>query len=210
LSDRKPGRRPLNWADDVRSLVDALGLERFAILGWSAGAPHALACGYALSDRVMAIGLASPAGGWFIGPGATRHVSAESRSLTTPARFAPGARRLALARLRRRLLRSPQRAVEERIRRLPAKDQATLADPAVRQLLIETVGEGFRQGIWGMYDDTLAVSRPWGFEPSAVQTPVWIWQGDADTTVQPPLAHELAGKLPTSNFSLRAGEGPFL
>jgi pimeloyl-ACP methyl ester carboxylesterase len=80
----------------------------------------------------------------------------------------------------------------------------------VRRLLIETVGEGFRQGIWGVYDDTLAVARPWGFEPGAVQTPVWIWQGDADTSVLPALAQELAGKLPHCNFTLLPGEGHFL
>ena len=210
LSDRKPGRRPIDWADDVRALADALDVDRFAIVAWSAGAPHALACGYALSDRVLAIGLASPAGGWFIGPGATKHVSAESRGLTTLARFAPWALRPALAQLRRSLLRAPRRVIENQILRLPAKDQATLADPAVRRLLIETAGEGFRQGIWGVYDDTLAVARPWGFEPGAVQTPVWIWQGDADTSVLPALAQELAGKLPHCSFSLLPGEGHFL
>jgi pimeloyl-ACP methyl ester carboxylesterase len=210
LSDRKPGRRPLDWADDVQALADALDLDRFVILAWSAGAPHALACGYALSQRVLAIGLASPAGGWFLGPGATRHISAESRSLTTLARIAPWALRLSLAQLRRRVLRSPRRVVENQLRRLPAKDQTALADPAVRQLLIETVGEGFRQGVWGVYDDTLAVARPWGFEPSAGRTPVWIWQGDADTTVLPALAQELAGKLSHCTFALLPGEGHFL
>jgi pimeloyl-ACP methyl ester carboxylesterase len=210
LSDRKPGRRPIDWPNDVQALADALGLERFAIVGWSAGAPHALACAYALPDRVLAIGLASPAGGWFIGPGATRNISAESRGLNTLARFAPWALRLALAQLRWRLLRSPRHVIENQIRRLPAKDQATLADPAVRRLLIETIGEGFRQGIWGVYDDTLAVAYPWGFEPGAVQTPVWIWQGDADTSVLPALAQELARKLPHCSFSLLPGEGHFL
>jgi pimeloyl-ACP methyl ester carboxylesterase len=210
LSDRKPGRRPIDWPGDVRALADALALQRFAVVGWSAGAPHALACGHALPDRVWAIGLASPAGGWFIGPGATRHVSAESRGLTTLTRVAPWALRLALAQVRRRVLRDPRRAVEDQIRQLPAKDQATLADPAVRRLLIETLGEGFRHGIWGVYDDTLAVARPWGFAPGAVQTPVWIWQGDADTSVLPALAQELAGKLPHCTFTLLPGEGHFL
>jgi pimeloyl-ACP methyl ester carboxylesterase len=80
----------------------------------------------------------------------------------------------------------------------------------VRKLLMETLGEGFRQGIWGVYDDTFAVARPWGFEPRAVQTPVWIWQGDADTTVLPALAQELAGQLPHCTFALLPGEGHFL
>jgi pimeloyl-ACP methyl ester carboxylesterase len=210
LSDRKAGRRPIDWADDVRALADALTLPRVAIVAWSAGAPHALACGYTLPDRVLAIGLASPMGRWFIGPGATHSVSAESRGLTTLARFAPWALRLTLARLRQRLLRAPRRVIEDQLDQLPAKDQRTLADPVVRQLLIETVDEGFRQGAWGVYDDTLAVAYPWGFDPHAVQTPVWIWQGDADTSVLPALAGELAGALPRCTFTLLPGEGHFL
>lgn len=210
LSDRKRGRRPVDWADDVRALADALDLDCFGILAWSAGAPHALACGYALPDRVLAIGLASPAGGWYIGPGATRHISAELRSLITLARFAPWALQLALAQLRWQALRLPRRVVEDQICRLPTKGQATLADPAVRQLLIETLGEGFRQGIWGVYDDTLAVARPWGFEPRWVETPAWIWQGDAVTTAPPALARELADTLPQCSFSLLPGEGHLL
>jgi pimeloyl-ACP methyl ester carboxylesterase len=210
LSDRKRGRRPVDWADDMRALADALGLERFAIVAWSAGAPHALACGFALPERVLALGLANPAGRWFIGPGASRQISAESRALTTLARITPWTLRLALAQLRRRLLRSPQRTIEDRIRRLPRRDQETLADPVLRRLLIETAGEGFRQGIWGVYDDTLAVAYPWGFEPSAVRTPTWIWQGDADTTVLPALAQELAVTLPECVFSLLPDEGHFL
>jgi hypothetical protein len=58
-----------------------------------------------------------------------------------------------------------------------------------------------------VYDDALAVARPWGFAPGAVQTPVWIWQGDADTSVLPALAQELAGQLPHCSFTLLPGEG---
>jgi pimeloyl-ACP methyl ester carboxylesterase len=43
-----------------------------------------------------------------------------------------------------------------------------------------------------------------------VQTPVWIWQDDADTSVLPTMAEELAGKLPHCSFSLLPGEGHFL
>jgi pimeloyl-ACP methyl ester carboxylesterase len=42
LSDRAPGRHLLDWANDIQMLAEALHLTRFAILGWSAGAPHAL------------------------------------------------------------------------------------------------------------------------------------------------------------------------
>ena len=100
--------------------------------------------------------------------------------------------------------------IEDQLRQLPPTDQATLADPLLRRRLIETAGEAFRQGVGGVYDDTLAVARPWGFLPDAVETPAWLWQGDADTSVLPALAEELARKLPHCRAIVLHGEGHFL
>jgi pimeloyl-ACP methyl ester carboxylesterase len=210
LSDRVPGRRLLDWATDIEMLADVLHLSRFAILGWSAGAPHALACASLVPDRVVALGLASPMGGWFVGPGATRHISQEALGMTMLVRIAPWALRPAFKLLQWRMVHNPGRLVEEQLRRLPATDQATLADPLVRYMLRETLGEAFRGGVGGVFDDTLAVARPWGFAPEAITIPTWVWQGDADTTVLPELAEELARKLPQCQVTRLSGEGHFL
>jgi pimeloyl-ACP methyl ester carboxylesterase len=61
-STRHPGYSMADTADDVRSIADALGLDRLAVWGMSGGGPHALACAALLGDRVAAVGvLASPA-----------------------------------------------------------------------------------------------------------------------------------------------------
>src|SRR5947209_134625 len=51
-SDRHAGRRVADAAQDIATIADSLGLDRFAVTGASGGAPHALACGALLSDRV--------------------------------------------------------------------------------------------------------------------------------------------------------------
>jgi pimeloyl-ACP methyl ester carboxylesterase len=51
-SDTHPGRTVASHATDVRQLADALGWGRFSILGVSAGAPYALACAWAMGERV--------------------------------------------------------------------------------------------------------------------------------------------------------------
>jgi pimeloyl-ACP methyl ester carboxylesterase len=50
-STPSPGRRVADVAADVRTVLDAVGAERFVTLGWSGGGPHALACGALLRDR---------------------------------------------------------------------------------------------------------------------------------------------------------------
>jgi pimeloyl-ACP methyl ester carboxylesterase len=57
VSDSKPGRRLLDWPSDVEVFADAFGLDRFSVVGFSGGAPYALACGYALPGRVTLVGL---------------------------------------------------------------------------------------------------------------------------------------------------------
>src|SRR5204862_12764 len=57
-SDPSPGRRVLDWADDVAALADRLELDRFAVLGHSGGGPFAAACAHRLPDRVSALGIA--------------------------------------------------------------------------------------------------------------------------------------------------------
>jgi pimeloyl-ACP methyl ester carboxylesterase len=59
-SDPSPGRTVADYAADVEELADALGVERFSVIGVSAGGPFALACAWALPDRVVAAAAASP------------------------------------------------------------------------------------------------------------------------------------------------------
>jgi pimeloyl-ACP methyl ester carboxylesterase len=59
LSDRARRWSLARWARDVEQLADALELGRFALLGWSAGGPHALAAAAALPDRVTRVVVAA-------------------------------------------------------------------------------------------------------------------------------------------------------
>ena len=53
LSTRRPGRRVADIVDDVATIADALGIDRFAVTGRSGGGPHTLACAALLGDRVL-------------------------------------------------------------------------------------------------------------------------------------------------------------
>lgn len=59
LSDFQTGRRLVDWPDDVVQLADALGFERFAVAGNSAGGPYAAACAYKIPDRLTHTGIVS-------------------------------------------------------------------------------------------------------------------------------------------------------
>ena len=61
-SDLVAERGLMDWPTDVEELAEALSLDRFAVLGWSAGGPYALACARALAERVTTTVVVSGAG----------------------------------------------------------------------------------------------------------------------------------------------------
>src|SRR5437764_785955 len=50
-----PGRDVASAAADVAGIADALGIDRFAVMGHSGGGPHALACAALAPDRVQCV-----------------------------------------------------------------------------------------------------------------------------------------------------------
>jgi pimeloyl-ACP methyl ester carboxylesterase len=90
-SSPHPGRSVADCATDVRAIVDALQIERFAVWGISGGAPHSLACASLLSHRVVAAAtLASAAPfdandlDWFAGAG-QENIDDDRLTLSDPA-----------------------------------------------------------------------------------------------------------------------------
>jgi pimeloyl-ACP methyl ester carboxylesterase len=61
-SDSSPGRTVLDFARDIGEVMSILGYPRFSVVGVSAGAPYALACGWALAERLVALAAVSPLG----------------------------------------------------------------------------------------------------------------------------------------------------
>ncbi len=97
ISTRRPGMRIADVFADTRVLVDALGLERFALLGWSAGGPYTLACAHGFGDRVSAVATVGGAGPLDT-TALVRGLGLDAdRLLFTLARFAPLLARLPLA-----------------------------------------------------------------------------------------------------------------
>ncbi|UNI19594.1 hypothetical protein JDV02_005774 [Purpureocillium takamizusanense] len=89
LSSPQPGRRIIDWADDVRSFAGGNGLDRFAVLGTSGGGPYALACAYALPRKMVAgVGLFASGPPWEAG---AHHMSRTRRAARSIAMRTPGA-----------------------------------------------------------------------------------------------------------------------
>jgi pimeloyl-ACP methyl ester carboxylesterase len=209
LSDRLPARQLLDWPGDVRELADALGLERFSIVGWSGGGPYALACGYALPDRVDGIALVS-APAPLAGSTDPAYLRRFDRSAARAADRAPWVIRLALWHWGRAQRRDAARFFEESVAEMCEADQEVLSEPELRGRMIANSDELYRQGGLGMYDEALVLARPWGFELSDLSVPVTMWHGARDSTVPTGMATHLEQSIPGARLRLYEDEGHHL
>jgi pimeloyl-ACP methyl ester carboxylesterase len=206
LSSPSPGRVPLDWASDVAGLADALGLERFAVLGYSSGAKYALACAHTLSERVIASALVSGSGppempGWDEGM-----IPAERLVQWASLHAEPLARACwaLLGALARRL---PGPVMEGFARSLDGPDRELADEARVRDALLVSLVEGLRQGGAATVEDYAIEGRGWGFDLASIELPVMLSHGDRDEEV--PLAHArwMADQIPRATLEVVEGAG---
>ncbi len=208
LSDPQPGRTLLDWPKDVVVLADALGVERFAVLGVSGGGPYALACAYALPGRITAVsvvcGLAP-----LTAPGILTHANWLARISFLLARRAPPVLKV----FHTLIILGVMRAHPERVLRWMAgksvADRKLLDREDILDGIAASVRESFRQGAGGATAEFPLYARDCGFSLNEIRVPVHIWQGDADTTVPVGHARYLADALPDARLTVVPGEGHF-
>lgn len=204
----QPGRRLTDWADDVRQLADALGINRFLVAGFSGGGPHALAVAHGLPGRVIAAGSISGAGP-IDTPRAVTGMNHANRLIFCLARTAP----LGLWPLAAQHARATKRHAAKvfdkaaRNRSLPEADRAAMASPRMRELDTMAAPEPFRQGVRGFIHDVRLCVQPWGFDPATIRPPVFLWHGDQDANVPVAMARQLAARIPGARLTVYPGEG---
>ncbi|HWF75452.1 MAG TPA: alpha/beta fold hydrolase [Solirubrobacteraceae bacterium] len=205
-SDPAPGRTVLDFAADVRELVDELEIDRLKVVGVSAGGPYALAVARELSDRVDRVAVCSslsPLCAPHRTPGMWRRIRLALSVLARAPGTCAAVGDLAVPAIRRH----PE---------LLSRVIAAHAAPGERQLLqradecsaastsfLDAASEGVR----GMIEDYLVYSSPWGFEPTEVSTPAHLWHGLEDPLVPVDHALQLAISLPRCRVFLDADEG---
>jgi pimeloyl-ACP methyl ester carboxylesterase len=190
-STPQPGRTIGSAGPDMAQVADALGLDRFAVMGSSSGGSHALACAALLPDRVTGVAcfaaIAPFTGGddWFAGMAND------------------GALRAAVAGREARWRYGEENEFD------PAT--FTAADFDALSGMWEEMGvdaqRADRDGPDGQVDDDVALVTPWGVDLTSVAAPVLLVQGGTDRIAPRSHAEQLASALAASELWLRPDDG---
>ncbi|GAC1485342.1 MAG: alpha/beta hydrolase [Candidatus Dormibacteria bacterium] len=207
-STPKPGRTIADGAADVRTIAEALGIDRFAVWGISGGGPHALGCAALLGDRAVAVAsLASPAPygaaglDYFAGMG-EMNVDDIKLYLNDPE-----AAREKTEADREGMMTATPAAIREFMQSLLSPVDAAVLSGEYAEHMARNIRDGLAPGIQGWWDDGCAWLKPWGFELESIRVPLTLWHGRQDRFV--PFSHGewLARTIPGVEAHLSDDDG---
>jgi pimeloyl-ACP methyl ester carboxylesterase len=210
-SDVLPRRTYADWPSDVVELADAIGVERFGAVGWSAGGHYAAACAALIPGRLTSVGIgANPTLSQFNlaeNPTAYQELGDSERRLFELARQDPDAAANAWAEDEREWVQTLRERPETLIDRLPEADRSYFDDPEVRRSFLDAVGESVRQGPEAFAWEAIDVFLPWGFRLADITIEVDVFYGQQDAWVERRHIDFIVNTLPHARLTVWSDTG---
>ena len=197
---------------DVDSLADHLGIDRFAILGWSGGGVFALAyLAYHPERATKAVIAGSPALPFEV---STAHNMPLARYIMT----IPFLGVFAMKRMSNQVLRAngniaaflASRQGKQMLHACSRSDLKFFSDPAWMKLMYQAMAEAFRQssGVKAVLAEHQTFMKPWTFSFSRIPgSKLVIWHGSDDKTCRVANAYSISKNVVGSQLEVFEGAG---
>ncbi len=210
LSTFQKEREILDFVDDVVALADSLDIEKFLVLGVSAGAPYALACIYKIPHRVISCGLLSAVAPVFTF--GMESMARKSQMFILLAQKVPWLVKYMFWFLHGRLSQDDAKRdqfLESIMFALDVVDKKLIDTVSAKRVLVETFRESYKQGSKGVaYDGILAFTKPWGFTLEEIDfSPIHLWHGGKDTGIPLIMIESMKKKLVGATLKTYPNEG---
>lgn len=205
-SDFQPDRGFSDWVNDVVFLADALGLDKFSLLGISGGGGYVAACAAKIPKRLHAAIIVS--GGWRIDEmNKNEDLPTMNRLIWFLAKRIPVLHLVWLKLMQQSFKGSPEKMLATYKNRLPPVDYAVLEQPGRMKTLCEITLESMREGAKGISWDLRLYVREWDFSLDEIQMPLTLFHGEQDMNVPIAFVKRSVETLPTAQLVTYPDEG---
>jgi pimeloyl-ACP methyl ester carboxylesterase len=206
ISDRNEGRSVASNNDDIRELLDSLGIREFVSIGWSGGGPHALSTttmhGSKGAITLAGVGAFGAADLDFLAGMGPENEEEFGEALKGEAAISAWMDANAVA-----FKDVTDVDIREALGGLIGDADKKALDGVIADEYATATRKGLAVSFDGWIDDDIAFIQPWGFELSEIKVPVRIWQGDQDLMVPHAHSYWLEKHIPTGELTFIPGHG---
>ncbi|KGM46293.1 alpha/beta hydrolase [Neobacillus niacini] len=212
LSDPKPNRTLLDWADDINEAADFLKLDKFSIIGVSGGGAFAASCAYKLSERLQSVSLVASTTPFVNGKSPKGTMTANKIAFFL-ARKAPWLVKASYRITKRLLEEQPEKFMKQNKKgnkHLHEWDRQFLqTDEQLKGLMLH-LGEAFRISVDECVNEPVLLTKPWGFSFKDITVPIDVWHGVEDRMAPAAEMRKIASAIPICYTHFIAEAGHFL
>jgi pimeloyl-ACP methyl ester carboxylesterase len=214
LSTFAPNRRVSDFAADISFLANHLGIEKFALLGFSGGAHYVITCAALLADRVTRAVAIS---------GLSLPVDTSEMSRMNKLFFTLGTLPIVGTWLQKKqrdmilkMAKDPDAFMESEqgrkmLENVPKEEAKLFLDSELRDVFFRSSAETYRQGpagIRAMIQEAKLMKKGWEVDLSRIPSDlVYIWHGAADKNAPVSNAYKNAKAIPGAHLEIFEGGG---
>ena len=204
-SDRHKNRSFIDWTKDTIALADHLGIDKFAILGYSGGAPYTLACALKIPDRLLSAVIVAGAG-QMNQPEVWNNLGLKHRIFWKVADKFPFLLPIMLKKMRNYREMSDEAILARFEQNMPKADFETFKQNNRLALSKRGVEETFRD-MNGVAMDVRLPIRPLGFELGMIRFPITFFHGKEDRTVPIQVVEWMVPRIPHARLVTYPDDG---
>ena len=203
-----PNRKLLDYPEDIVEFADALGIDKFGVIGWSGGGAHTTVCAYAIPERLTFNILLC---------GYTNFVELPDAICLLKNRFDqesvvlfkkhPLMFRIFFGLMHLGIKYFPESYYLEILRNLCPADIKIASSESFKDIFIEDQKEAFKQGSKGVSVDAAIHYVDWGLRLKDIACKLHVFHGSEDYLVPIEYAQNIAENAPDCELHTLKGEG---
>lgn len=206
ISDFNPEGSILNFAKDVKQLTEHLKIDRFSVVGMSAGSPFAMGLAYLFPKNIYKTSIISGFAPYT--KESKKYLSREVKTMLNLAKSFPFLLRILLKFQSKQISRKPKKALQGFLKIMSEPDKKVLKNELVMHVIENMFKESFRNGSEGIaYEISKLLVKDWNFQLNEIQVPVIFWQGKKDNNVPYKWAELMKNQMQNATLNLYSDEG---